>query len=148
MTARPGVDAQMIGQPGLRHHPVLDRDHRKIRAVAFAGFRIDRQRSGRTITAAEVVDPDDEEALGVERLARPDQVVPPAQILRIVGVNTGDVMTAGKRVTDQYGIGTCRVERAVGFESEFEPGQDGAAFQRHRFIETDPLRDNDSDRIF
>jgi hypothetical protein len=83
---RPGLDAQMIGQPCLCRHPVLDRHHREIGAVALAGFRIDRQRTRRTIATTQVVDADDKELPGIERLSRADEVVPPADVLRIVGI--------------------------------------------------------------
>jgi hypothetical protein len=95
----------MVGQACLCRHPVLDRHHRKIGAVTLAGLRIDRQRPGRTVATTEVVDPDDEELPGVERLARTDEVVPPADVLRIVRIVAGDVVTTGKGMANQHGVG-------------------------------------------
>jgi hypothetical protein len=65
---------------------------------------------------------------GVERLARTDEVVPPADVLRIVGIDAGDVVTTGKGMADQHGVGARRVERAVGFENQFETGQAAPLF--------------------
>ena len=66
----PGCD----GQPGLGRDPVLDGDHRKIGAVAFAGFRIDRERASRTVASAKIVDANDKKLARIERLSpgRPD----------------------------------------------------------------------------
>jgi hypothetical protein len=74
MTAAQVSDAQMVGQPGLCCHPVLDRHQRKIGTVALAGFRIDRQRPRRAIAPTQVVDADHEELPGVERLAGPTRL--------------------------------------------------------------------------
>ena len=112
----------MVGQPGLRRDPVLDGDQGEISAVALAGLGPDRQRTGRTVATAQVVDPDDEELVGIERLAGPDQVVPPADVLGIVSIEAGDVMAASQRMADQHGVGTFGVERAIGLVSELETG--------------------------
>ena len=145
---RPDVDAKMVGQSCVCGDPVFDGDHREVGAVALAGVRVDRQRSGRAVTAAEVVDPDDKKFIGVERLARSHQIVPPADVFRIVSRVTGNVVPSGQSVADQNGVRTRGVQRAVGFENEIESREYGAAFQRDRFIKADALRDNDSDRIF
>ena len=63
---------------------------------------------GRAEAAAEVVDADDEEAVGVERLARPDHVVPPADVVGIVGVVAGDVVRRVERVADQHRVAARR----------------------------------------
>ena len=138
----------MIGEPRLRRDPVFDGDHRKVSTVALAGFRVDRDRAGRSVAAAEIVHADDEELVGVKRLAGTDEIVPPADVARIVGIDAGDVVTAGQGMADEDGVRARRVERAVGFVHEVETGQERAALERQRLIETDPLRRNDSDGLF
>ena len=108
ITAANCADAEMVGEPRLRIDPVLDRHQRKIGAPGLAGGRIDRQRAGRAEAAAEVVDADDEEAVGVERLAGPDHVVPPADVVRIALVVAGDVVRCVQRVADEHRVGARR----------------------------------------
>ena len=71
-------DAHLLqGQFGGTGH-ILDAENGKIRPVGLAGTGIDAARSGGTETAAQGIDADDVKAVGVQRLARPDHVLPPA----------------------------------------------------------------------
>jgi len=78
-------NAQPVGHAGLRMDPVLDRDHGARGAVGPSGTGIDAGGPGGSEAGPQVVDPDHEEAIGVQRLARPHHVVPPAEVGRIVG---------------------------------------------------------------
>ncbi len=112
-------------------------------ALPVAGF--DVTRPGRAEAAAEVVDADDEEAVGVERLARPDHVVPPADVVGIVGVEARDVMRRVERVADQHRVVARRRQRPVGLVGELEgrqrsPRRRAAAARRSARAATSPRR--------
>jgi hypothetical protein len=80
---RPLPDAEPVGQPRLTVYPVLDRNDGKIRAVGFAGVRVDRGRAGGAFAAAQVVTAHHEEFAGVDGFAGTDAVVPPARFVQI-----------------------------------------------------------------
>src|SRR5256886_3118375 len=71
-----------------RARDILDREIRKRQAIGLAGCRIDGSRSGRSEAAAERVDADDEEALGIDGQARPHHSLPPP-VARIGGGRGG-----------------------------------------------------------
>ena len=106
-------NAEMIEQPRLRPHHVGDGDDRELEPVRAPGRRVDRARPGRAHAAADHVRADDEEAIGVDRLARADHDLPPA---RLAGdrMGVGDMLVAGQRMTDQHEVRLGGVERAVG----------------------------------
>jgi hypothetical protein len=87
------------------------------------------------MAAAEVVQADDEEAVGIERPAGADDVVPPADVVRCVGVVAGDVVVAGERVADEDGVRLGGVERAVGLIDQIVGRQNAAAAQMQRLVE-------------
>ncbi|MNL61067.1 hypothetical protein D3C87_1849410 [compost metagenome] len=73
--------------------------------------------------AAEGVDGDDEVALGVDGLARPDHRVPPADLLVARVIAARRVRVAGEEVADEHGVVARRVEAAVGLEAHRDLAQ-------------------------
>jgi len=122
-------DAQMIGEPRLGRHPVLHRHHREVGAPRLAGFRVGALWAGGAVAAAEVVHADDEEAVGIHRLARPDHVVPPADVVRVVGVVARDVVGGVERMADQNRVGTVGIEPTVGLVNQLVRVHHGPALQ-------------------
>jgi hypothetical protein len=55
------------------------------------------------------------------------------------------MVATGKGMADQHGVGVFGVERAVGFENQFETRQLGTALQPQRLVELRSPRRNDSD---
>jgi hypothetical protein len=141
----PGFDAQTVCQQGLRSDPVLHGDDRKIGAPGATGIRIRADRAGRAVATAEVVHADDEEAAGVERFAGADQVVPPAGVLRLVGVRARCMVMAGQCGAHQHRVGACGVQLAVGFVHQVETRQNRAALEHQRRIEACRHRADDAD---
>ena len=88
------ADAQVIDQPPLHIDDVAHGDDGKIGGVGAAGFGIDAVRPGGAAATAQNVRADDEVAIGVDGLARPDDNVPPAGIVGLVVL--GDVRIAGQ----------------------------------------------------
>ena len=109
---REALDAEAVGEPRLRLDPVLHRHHREVRAPGLAGRRVDRRRPGRAEAAADVVRPDDEEAVGVERLAGSDQVVPPPDVVLVVLVKACHVVRGVERMAHQHRVRARLVQRA------------------------------------
>jgi hypothetical protein len=140
-------DAQRVAQPGLRVDPVFDGDHRKVSAVGLLGGGIGVRRARRAKTRARVVHADHEEALGVQRLARAHQVVPPAGAFRVAFVDTRNVVAGVERVAHQHRIRACFVERAVGLVHQLVVAQHRAAAQRQGLRKRHRLWSDVSQRI-
>ncbi len=128
------VDAQVIEQVCLRSRHIPDSKHRKIQAVGFACFGVDRARAGRTLAASDHVGTDDEELIGVEGFARADAVVPPTGGLVGKGVVTSQVRVSRQGMLDQDGVAALGVERAVGFIRQRDRPQCLAAVEGHGLI--------------
>jgi len=129
-------------------NPILDRDHREVGAPRLTGGRIQVRGPGAAKARTEVVDADDEPALGVDGLAGADEVVPPAFAFGNggavgVGVAAGHVVAGVEGVTHQHGVGARGVELAIAFIDQIEGGQHGAAAQRQRLTEVQRLRGGD-----
>ena len=138
-------NAQRVDQARLRIDPVLDRHHRKVGAVRLAGGRVGVHRPGRAEARAQVVDADDEEAVGVQRLAGPHQVVPPALLPLCVVVAAGDMVAGVQRMAHQHRVAGVGVERAVGLVDQRVVRQRRAAAQRQRLLEVTTLWSDDTD---
>lgn len=140
---REGLDAERVEQCGLRIDPVLDGDHREVGAVDPAGRGVDVHRAGRAEAGAEVVDADHEEAVGVDGLARPHHVVPPALGTRLALVDTSDVVRGIERMAHQHRIAAFGIQGAVGFVGERVVADRCAAAQGQRARELHRLRGDD-----
>src|SRR4051812_43668367 len=123
------LNPQVIGQPRLRFDPVLYGDHWELRSPRSSGARIDARRSGGAVATAEIIHTHYEELAGVERFAGTHQIVPPAQILRIVGIDARDVVRSVQRMADEHGVAARRIKAAVRLIRELVAIQDRAAAQ-------------------
>ena len=139
---RPLPDAQPIGEPRLRVDPVLDRDERKIGPPRLPGLRVRRQRSGRPEAAPQIVDADDEESVRVERLAGTHHVVPPADVLGLVLVESRDVVRSVERMTDEHRVRAVGIARPVRLVRELVARQRLSARERERRVELGATRDD------
>ena len=70
------------------------------------------------MTAAQVVDADDVKATRIERLAGTDHIVPPADVVGIVGIATCDVVRRIERMAHQHRIRPVGIKRAVRLVNE------------------------------
>ena len=101
------LDAEVTEQPPVHGHEIAHGAEREAQAVGLAGGRVDRRGARRALAAAQQVRADDEQPVGVDRLAGADQVVPPARP-RGVAVMAGGVGVAGQRVADEDAVGSRR----------------------------------------
>ena len=119
---------------------------------------------GRAAAAAEQVGGDDEEPVGVERLAGADHPVPPAEPLRrgavaIVGAeavaralggrrlrDAGGVRVAAQRVADEDDVVARRRQRAVGLVGDADRMQRAATVELERLRQIEELRLDDACR--
>ena len=84
-------DAERAQQRAVHLGEVADGEQREVEPVRLAGRGVDRRRPGRPLAPAEQVRADDVEAVGVDRLARADQRVPPDRRLGVAGQRVADV---------------------------------------------------------
>ena len=102
--------------------------------------------TGAAEAASEVVDADDEEAVGVERLAGADHVVPPADVLGIVGVIARHVMRRVERMAHEHRVGGVGVQRPVGLVCDVVARQPLPAGELQRLCEGRDARLHLADR--
>ncbi len=134
------LDAQPVEQPRLRIDPIFDRHHGETAAPRLASGGVEAHRAGGAEARTGIVGAQDEKALGVERFAGADQVVPPAYALGVACMRAGGVMAGVERMTHQHGVAALGVERAVGFIHQLVGGQLRAALKRQRLLERHALR--------
>jgi hypothetical protein len=96
------IDAQVAEKLPLESHHVAQRDERKVEGVRLTGCGIRRGWAGRAVAAAEHVAADDEPAIGVDRLAGPDHLLPPAGL--VFGIVACRVGARGQSGGQQYGV--------------------------------------------
>ena len=71
---------EIVEERRLRPHHVANRHQWKIESVRLASRRVDFGGSRRSHAAADHVRADDEEAVRVDGLSRPDEDIPPARL--------------------------------------------------------------------
>ena len=125
-------DAEVADDEALGPDDVTQGDLREEAAVGAARAGIGRERTGRALASAEAVHPDDEEAVGVDGLARPDETIPPPWLAVGGRVAPGDVVVAAQGVGDEDRVRLVRQQRAVGLIAQGQAGQFAAELQRER----------------
>src|SRR5207245_10405879 len=96
---------------GLRAHPVADRHDRKPRRVRTTVIGMGRGRTGRALAPAEHVGAHHEVLVGVERLPRTDELIPPAGRRMAVDRRAGGMAVTRARMADEDGVAGVYVER-------------------------------------
>ena len=150
---RQPLDAQVIEQPQLHGHHVLDGHEREVPAVGLAGRRVGRTRTGRAAASAKHVAADDEERIGVDRFAGADERLPPAFAsagrAKALGRAEGSaciarpachMRVAGQRVTNQDRVRAVGVELAKGLIGHLDAFEHRARGEPHRRIQHEELR--------
>ena len=148
-------DAQLAQERALRADHVADRDHGESAPVRTSGSRVRRVRPGRAAAAADEIGAHDEVAIGVERLARPDHAVPPAEAgatalrrahavdgrgrVRVVAPTRG-MRVARERVADEHDVVLRRRERAVCLVGDADRRERRARIEWQRVRQVDEPR--------
>jgi len=105
---------------------ILDSDHREAQPIRLTVFSRGSGASA-ALAATDHVRADDEEAVGIEHLARPNGFIPPARFFRrVFRIVAGHMGVPTERMADQDGVGAFGIELAVGFVSQRKTGQDAA----------------------
>mmetsp|Transcript_6973 Transcript_6973/g.29526 ORF Transcript_6973/g.29526 Transcript_6973/m.29526 type:complete len:380 (-) Transcript_6973:1175-2314(-) len=134
------LNAEARDDSGLGIDPILHRDDREVRAPGPAGGRVEVHRAGRAEARAQIVDADDEELVGVQRLARADQVVPPAFAPRLARIGAGHVMAGVERMTHQHRVAALGIEPPIGLDHQVVRAKACTAAQPQRLVEMKTLR--------
>jgi len=124
------VDLQMLDQELLGPHHIGDGDDGEAEAEGPARGGVCVPGPGGPQAAPQHIAADDEIALGVERPAGADHLLPPAGPAghRIL---PDQELVAGQRMADQDGVGARRVQLAIGLIGDGKGAEFDAAIQRH-----------------
>ena len=124
------ADTEAVEQCLLPGDDVAHRDRRKVRAIGNTGARVEAGAVGRAKAGrAQHARGHDKEPIGVDRLARPDQPVPPARLIAVRRVMAGGVVAAGVAVGDQHRVAAIGRETAIGLVGDRGLGHDRAVLQ-------------------
>ena len=111
-------DTEVTDQQALSADDVAKGDFREVTAVRLARARVGRERAGRTAAATDTIHADDEEAIGVDGLAWPDEAIPPARLAVLGRIASGHMMVSAQGVGDQDRVRLVRQQSSVGLIAE------------------------------
>lgn len=75
------------------------------------------------MAATQIIEADNKKFVGIQRSTGTNDVVPPTDVIGLVGIMAGDVVVAGECVTNEYGVRFGGVQGAVGFINQIVGGQ-------------------------
>src|SRR5690606_14755083 len=104
-------------------------------AVVLACLRVDRGGPRTARASTQVIQADDKELVGVDGLARPDAILPPAWLAVRRAVIARRMMIAAQGVADEHGVAAIRIQGAICLHHEIVTGNGLATAQWQRFIE-------------
>ena len=135
------ADFKVVQEMNLRVDDISHADVGECCRVGYPCGGIDRGRSRRTITSAEIVGADDEKLVGIQCFSRSDEAVPPAgfAFLRPQVAYTGyrridacGMLTSAEGVEEKDGVALIGVQLAIGFIGERDRGKGLATSQAER----------------
>ncbi len=112
---RPLRDAQIIGEHGLRFHPVFHRHHRKIGAVIFAALGLMDKGPVLPWQFRQIVEAHHKKTIGVDGLPAPARSSRPARIFIVGRMPPRHMVVTRQGMANQHGIAFIGIERASRF---------------------------------
>ena len=144
---RPALNTKPVGQQCLALDPVAHGDDRKLRAEGLSGFRVDTVWPCAAVTAAQIVQADNEKTVGIDRFAWANATVPPARFPVVSGMIAGGMMVATQGMADKNGVAGIGIQGAVGFHDQVIVFQGLTTGQIDGSVEMIGLRGDNPDRI-
>jgi hypothetical protein len=134
------LDPEPVEQCLFRRHDIAHRDRREIGSIGLAGVGVDAGPIGRAEGRAQHVRRHDEELIGIDRLAPPNEAVPPPRLIAVRRVAAGGVVAAGITMGDQHRIPAVGREPAIGLVGDLHLRHHGAVLQsKTRYRKTSVL---------